>query len=355
MPGVKSLHQESGNNSKPEFIMGHSYQAAGLLVEGASGPACVPLASRLHEGVRASPPERRTLLTRMIALVLGLADALGKPVTLVADAYYGNGAIIRPLLARGHHLVTRARSNCVAYEPAPQPKKRRRGRPRKYGRKVGIADLWSLSTFQPTRVSVYGEENTLVRYFSVDLLWRPVERLVRFVLVDHPTRGRITLMTTDLTLSPVDVIRLYALRFKIEVTFKQAVHTVGAYAYRFWLKAMPRRHRGDGDQYLHRATPEYRGAVMRKLAAYDLHAQLGCIAQGLLQFFAIHHHPPVWRGFRGWLRTMRTTQPPSEAVTAQTLRAALPEFLETSRQECALAEFIYERSDRSRTPVGLPT
>lgn len=36
MPGVKKLHQESQNNSKPEYIMGHSFQAISLLV---SGPA----------------------------------------------------------------------------------------------------------------------------------------------------------------------------------------------------------------------------------------------------------------------------------------------------------------------------
>ena len=36
MPGVKKGHQESQDNSKPEYIMGHSFQAISLL---ASGPA----------------------------------------------------------------------------------------------------------------------------------------------------------------------------------------------------------------------------------------------------------------------------------------------------------------------------
>lgn len=355
MPGVKSLHQESANNSKPEFIMGHSFQAAGLLVEGVGGPACVPLASRLHEGVKASPSEKRTVLTRMVALVLSLAATLGKPVILVADAFYANGAVVKPLLAAGHHLVTRARSNCVAYELAPQPKKRKRGRPRKYGKKIRVADLWSSAAAKTARVDVYGEKGTRVRYVCADLLWRPLERLVRFVIVEHPTRGRITLMTTDTTLDPENVILLYALRFKIESAFKQAVHTVGAYAYHFWLKLMTKRRRGDGNQYLHRATPEHRTAMVRKLGAYDLHAQLGCIAQGLLQFFAIHHHSRVWSGLRSWLRTTRTTQAPSEAVTAQALRADLPNFLQTSRDECALAKFLHERADRSRLPGALAT
>ena len=34
MPGVKSLHQESSNNSKPEWIMGHMFQSIAVVVEG---------------------------------------------------------------------------------------------------------------------------------------------------------------------------------------------------------------------------------------------------------------------------------------------------------------------------------
>src|ERR1039458_4835133 len=71
-----------------------------------------------------------------------------------------------------------------------------------------------------------------------DLLWRPVGILVRFVVVLHPQRGAILLMCTDLTLSPLDIIGIYGLRFKIEVSFKQALRGVGAYAYHFWMAAM---------------------------------------------------------------------------------------------------------------------
>ena len=47
MPAVKSLHQESGNNTKPEHIMGHSLQALSLLVHSAGGQvAAIPLTSR---------------------------------------------------------------------------------------------------------------------------------------------------------------------------------------------------------------------------------------------------------------------------------------------------------------------
>ena len=46
---MKKLHQESGNNSKPEFIFGHSCQAVGLIVHAAASFMAIPLACRIHE------------------------------------------------------------------------------------------------------------------------------------------------------------------------------------------------------------------------------------------------------------------------------------------------------------------
>jgi hypothetical protein len=85
MPGVKKLHQESGSNTKPPFIMGHSCQAVGVIVRGLTGGfAALPLAARIHEGVVFSNRDKRTLLDKMIELL----DALGmaNPCYFVADA-----------------------------------------------------------------------------------------------------------------------------------------------------------------------------------------------------------------------------------------------------------------------------
>jgi len=56
----------------------------------------------------------------------------------------------------------------------------------------------------------------------------------------------------------VTIIRLYGWRFKIEVGFKAAIHTVGTYAYHFWMRDMTPIRRGDGNQYLHRKSESYR-------------------------------------------------------------------------------------------------
>ena len=51
MPAVKKLHQESQNNSKPEFIFGHACQAIAVVVKAAQSYFALPLACRIHEGL----------------------------------------------------------------------------------------------------------------------------------------------------------------------------------------------------------------------------------------------------------------------------------------------------------------
>ena len=167
---------------------------------------------------------------------------------------------------------------------APAPKKRKRGRPRLYGEKVKLRDLAKdAAAFTTAQSPIYGESGVEVAYRSLDLLWRPVGRMVRFVIVDHPMRGTIFLLSTDLLMSPLDIIALYGYRFKIEVGFRQALHVIGAYAYHFWMMDMRPIRKNDGNQKIHNKSPQYRQAVKRKLGAYHRHVQLACIAQGLLQ------------------------------------------------------------------------
>jgi len=101
--------------------MGHSFRPSVLLVRGSAGHvAAVPLVSRIHEGLVWSNRDTRTLLDKLALLLFSLAGIIDRKLLLVADAYYASGKMIGQLLTQGHHLVTRAKSNAVAYCPRPR-------------------------------------------------------------------------------------------------------------------------------------------------------------------------------------------------------------------------------------------
>jgi hypothetical protein len=109
--------------------MGHSLQAVALLVHAASTCFAVPLTMRIHEGLIWSNRDKRTLLDKMLDLLQILA--IRDPCYFAADAYYASRKIVKGLLRQGNHLVTRVKSNAVAYLPAELAKgPRKRGRPR---------------------------------------------------------------------------------------------------------------------------------------------------------------------------------------------------------------------------------
>lgn len=348
MPAVKLLHQESDSNTKPEYIMGHSLQAVSLLARAADSVFAVPLAARIHEGLVWSNRDRRTLLDKMLKL-LGIV-AIAQPFYFVADAYYAAGKIVSGLLAQNNHLVTRVKSNAVAYLPPPQQAaKRKRGRPKLYGAKLRLNSLLGdPASMQRAPSPVYGEHNVVISYRACDLLWRPVGRLVRFVVVVHPRRGNCLLMCTDTALDAIEIVRLYGLRFKIEHGFKQAVRQIGSFSYHFWMRDMKPLRRNNGNQHLHRESLKYRNAIKRKVNAYHVFIQAGIVAQGLLQYLSATFPALVWSSFGSWLRTIRPGIPPSELVVATALRHTLPTFLMTCAQHSCLAKFIVDRQDPDR-------
>jgi len=248
----------------------------------------------------------------MLAL-LGIA-AVEQPFYFVADAYYAAHKIVVGLLKQDNHLLTRMKSNAVAYTAYQQRGPRKRGRPRVYGRKIKLSSLLQASRdFQQAPSPVYGEHKVIIQYRVRDLLWRPAGRLVRFVAVIHPVRGACLLMCTDTSLDAFDIIRLYGLRFKIEHTFKQAVRQIGAFAYHFWMSDMKPLRRNNGNQHLHRESLEYRNAIKRKIQGNRIWNSLdnsgpGIARLGPNRFYprvADHHRRRRWMASRPALRAWR--------------------------------------------------
>src|SRR5438046_2043611 len=136
--------------------------SVGCLVHAHISVRAVPLAVRTHECLVWSNRDKRTLLDKM----LGLLDilAIKVPFYFVADAYYAAGKMVSGLLKQGNHLVTRVKSNAVAYAPAtPKKGQKKRGRPKTYGPKKKLKSLLKdPKSMLQVASPVYGEHNVIL-------------------------------------------------------------------------------------------------------------------------------------------------------------------------------------------------
>ena len=331
MPAVKALHQSSASNSKASFVMGHFFECLSFLVVPLIGQAhAIPITARIHDGIILTDEDKTlTIIDRFYMLVSRLLSFIN--FLVVADAYYYAKKTMIALKSSNNYLITRMRTNAVVWEPY-QGKKRKTGkggRHRLYGKKLVLRRLFRSieKSFITDYSPVYGESKVRIKYRVIDAVVRPGAFRVRIVLVVHPTRGKVVLLSTNTELPALEIIRIYGFRFKIEVAFKSAIHQVGVYAYHFWLQVMEKIKKGSGTQDLSNADKKYKEKVISKINAYLLYVQLGLIAQGLLKYLAIYFKDTVWELYDSWMRTMKKTNHPSEWVVMHVLNSYKHRFI----------------------------
>lgn len=316
MPGVKRQHQDSGDSGKPEAMFGHLFGCVGALAgESLSSCFCVPLSCGLQDGMRAaaswegSPFSADTHVVQAARQAWEAAEATGEPAYAIADRYFLaktaleelarlDGMAWRGLSDEGAprplvHLLSKAKSTCVAFGPPPQREPGRAGRPAKRGAPVRLASLFSDGTpFEAGAATISGEEVPF-EFLVRDLLWgEGLYAEMRFVLVR--CRGYETVLaTTDRSMSARDAVELYAARFGIECSFRAMKSDVGAFGYRFWTLACP-----ELDRYAKAGSPDRLEAVCgegerrRVLACAEAVARfvaVCCVATGVAQILALSH------------------------------------------------------------------
>jgi hypothetical protein len=331
MACVQKWHQESQNSGKGEYIEGHNFGIVSVLSESGGSLKSIPVKAEIHESRGQGGGES---IVRQMAVLMGeTAKKAHRPAIGVCDAYFFSKTMLdtaceyvdssgNPLL----HIITRAKKNACGYErpPAPDNRAGRRGRPKMYGKKVPLGGCFSgrHEDFTDTRMTLYGKEESL-RYLSLDVLWKPVKRIVRFVLTEM-NGARFMLMSSDITLSPEEILYLYSCRFKIEVMFDDLKNDIGGFGYHFWTKALPKRKRGQAVEMP--VDEKSREQVFKAKKAIEVFVCLHIIALAIISLLSIKHSRIIWDHYTGWLRTIRTEQP-SVMVTKQVISQ---DYLENS-------------------------
>jgi hypothetical protein len=215
-------------------------------------------------------------------------------------------------------IVTRGQRNSVAYTVPQATAAKKRGQPRKYGDKIVLYSLFSdMTEFTETTMEVYGKR-AKVKYLCLDLIWKPIKKLVRFVLAEIDG-GRCMLMSSNLTFDPVDIITVYSLRFKIEPSFDDQKNDVGSFDYHFWSASLPKRKKWNNSDP--NITPNDDAAAR----AAQSFVCLSTIATGILSLIAFNHNSQIWSLYDGWLKTIRNIIP-SLAVVKSALASYFHDF-----------------------------
>ena len=328
MPGVISMHQHSETQTKPSYFRAHCWGAIALGVGSMSAPYCLPLALAIHLGMLCITRQKqrkkigkdfKSMGARIVQMSIDFALRHDVPCILVLDAFFPTGAVFKlaasvwsvdmkqPLVT----LLVRAKKNCVAYlEPEPSSKKGA-GRPRKYGEKVKIMELFDHTwLFSKVTCRVYGRtEEILIASFN--LLWKPFGDKLLFVLA-VTSRGPLVLMSSDLNLDPISAIELYCLRYRIEIMFDMLKNLMGVFNYRFWSKKMPANSRTPKkNKSLKVPADQDISSVKTCWEACERFVMTGAIALGLMILIGLKFTDKVWEQFDGYLRT-RSRHLPSE-------------------------------------------
>ena len=97
--------------------------------------------------------------------------------------------------------------------------------------------------FETAELNIYSEIKT-IKYLCLDLLWKPLGDLVVLIIDGN---DQYILMSSDIKLSPENIITIYSYRCKIELSFKFLKHIFGGFYYHFWTKSSPKLKNGSID------------------------------------------------------------------------------------------------------------
>ena len=228
-PFVKHHFEHSQKPNRPKYIWGQQWIALGLSVTWGRICASIPLVLRLHKNVgNRSKIDTATLLLKIVAPVFGNIAQI--TLRCLVDAWYMKRTFVLPLMQLGIHVIGQMRIDAALFDkPNPIPESaRKRGRPRKYGQKWTPERIQKLLPVKKIILNIFGGPKQ-VKYRSVCCLARFLcGKPVIAVWCQLPKQKSWSLiLSTDLSLTPERIIKLYARRWKIEPMFNEIKHVYG--------------------------------------------------------------------------------------------------------------------------------
>ena len=214
----RNTRYQKRNKNQSKFHHGHEFGAIGWLAETAEGTRLFPLAARQMDPKSA---------TANSFAVLKHLCGLMPPGLIIFDRGFNRRKVFTEVLAQGHHLLCRARSNAVFFHIPKQPKPAKKGRPRRYGSRVSLPHLKYRALVVDNQTLSVTDKVVRTKMCAVDV------RLV--VIRKRPKKSQpyryFCVFTSDLQLPVEEVIRHYRNRWQIETAFRDLKENFGFDSY----------------------------------------------------------------------------------------------------------------------------
>jgi hypothetical protein len=227
-PGSLTHHTHNAKPNRPKFLRGQGWLCLAAVIERNDfAVGAVPLLLRLvRRGANRGKLRSAGLLLHLLGQRLG-------HVRLLLDAWFMRAWLIHRALTAGHTVIGCVRRDLALFDVPKPPRKRRQGRPLKYGARLTPERVAALPEHRSAQI-LYGKLE-VARYRTCLVAARFLRgRVVRAVWVelerpdrrDKPRQQRL-LICTDPALSAPLVISGYAKRWAVESLFRNLKHGFG--------------------------------------------------------------------------------------------------------------------------------
>ncbi len=349
IPGVYKQYKYGDKMVQVSYFFGMFWGAIGIVCASSGGFYCIPAFLSIQQGLKSLKqwfdtisPERKEYVEQhtkshteqIMDGAAEVAKGMGRPCIVSLDRYFLSTPLLKRMDAANafQHIidvVARVQNPCSANRLPPPRDPHKRGRPPEKGEKVSVFDFFEQKElFSQLKVFLYGKDE-VVKYYTEDLLWH--KHLLRFVLVIRQDGSKCVFASTDVELSPAQIIEVYSRRFKIELGFRSLKQVMAAFSARFWSKDLPKPNRfkkkNEPDSLAQVTDPNQRELILNTIEAHERFATMAAIAMGIAQMIAAN---PVFaktiQKYR-WLRTPHKGDTVSEETVVYYLSSRISTIL----------------------------
>jgi hypothetical protein len=153
---------------------------------------------------------------------------LQKELWIVTDGGYTKKGFLKPAISAGVTVISRLRADAALYTIVKPVKKRKQGRPRKYGQRIYLGQkVADKPGWFSVRATLYGQEETKqVKMFTA--MYRPAGCLVSVLIVREDRDKWRAFMCSNLSAAAQQILEAVADRFAIEQNFHDLKEIEGA-------------------------------------------------------------------------------------------------------------------------------